>query len=389
MGAVVAPGLSAACVSAPAEEIKAAYDGLPDDAKKKVLAALGGAPAAAPAAVPAAAPESAPAAAAAAPSDAAIPTVDIGATKMPLVGYGTYKVGAVPASASSAVDGAPPPPSGPEVCEKIIADAMACGYNMFDCAQFYMNEAWVGGAIKKSGVSRDKLYITSKVWNDVIYGGEDAVKAQVDKTIADLQCEYIDLYLVHWPVPGKHVEAYNALRQCKKAGKIKAIGVSNYCIEDMEELKDAGEYGENDSDKPALNQIEVNPLLYRKKTLDYFKKEGIHVQAYRGLMQGPKAWENPVLQEVCKESGKTPPQVLGRFLVQQGISHVPKASSLDRMTQNKDVFSFELSDAQMEKLSSLTTDAALENFEELYLKCIWRDTPEAGSGFANSQRTLD
>merc|ERR1712232_257812 len=102
------------------------------------------------------------------------------------------------------------------------------------------------------------------------------------------------------------------------------------------------------------------------------------IQAYRGLAQAGKCWEDPVIQEVCKEIGRTPAQVLGRFLVQQGISHVPKASVPERQKENRDVFSFELSAEQMDKLSSLTNDAALETFKNLYIKCIWRDTPQAG-----------
>merc|ERR1719373_703936 len=120
-------------------------------------------------------------------------------------------------------------------------------------------------------------------------------------------------------------------------------------------------------------------MMYRRKTLDFFQKEGVHIQAYRGLMQGPKSWEASELQEVCKETGKSAPQVLGRFLVQQGISHVPKASVPERMVANADVFTFNLSDAQMEKLSGMMKPEALENFKALYTKCIWRDTPETGN----------
>jgi diketogulonate reductase-like aldo/keto reductase len=245
-----------------------------------------------------------------------------------------------------------------------------------------MNEAWIGNALKQTGVPRENLYIISKVWNDTIFKGADAVKQQVDKAIGDLQCDYIDLFLVHWPVPGKHVEAFKALCECKKEGKIREVGVSNYCIEDFEELKAVG------CDLPAMNQIEVNPLLFRKKTVNYCKQNGVHVQAYRGLMQGAKAWSNAAVQEVCKETGKTPAQVLGRFLVQQGISHVPKASSTDRMKENSALFTFELSPEQMEKLSNLTTDEALETFKNLYIKCIWRDTPQAGDPWP-SERTLN
>lgn len=310
------------------------------------------------------------------------PVVSVGCTSMPLVGFGCYKVGAVPASASSTTDGAPPPPSGPEVCDRILKDALTDGYSMLDCAEFYMNEAWIGNALKQSGVPRDNVYIISKVWNDTIFKGAEAVKQQVDKCIADLQCGYVDLFLVHWPVPGKHVEAFKALCECKQQGKIREVGVSNYCVEDLEELNAAG------LGVPAMNQIEVNPLLFRKTTLNYCKEQGIHIQAYRGLLQGPKAWDNAVVQEICKETGKSPPQVLGRFLVQQGISHVPKSSNPERMRENKDLFSFELSGEQMEKLSNLTPASALETFKNLYIKCIWRDTPQAGDPWP-SERTLD
>jgi len=314
-------------------------------------------------------------------------SVKAGSVEMPLLGFGTYKVGAVPASASAATDGQPPPPSGPDVCAKIVTEAVASGYTSLDCAQFYMNESWIGPALKSMAEPRPSLFITSKVWNNSIYEGPEAVKKQVDKCLEDLQCACIDLFMVHWPVPGKHVAAYQALRECKAAGKIKEIGVSNYTIEDYEELRAAGCFGENGEDKPACNQIEVNPLLFRKKTIDFFTKEGVHIQSYRGLMNGPKAWEHPVLQEICQELGRPAPQVLGRFLVQQGISHVPKASAPERMAENADLFSFDLSAKQLESLSGLTTPEALENFKQLYIKCIWRDTPEAG-GPLPGERTL-
>merc|ERR1711871_1670785 len=116
--------------------------------------------------------------------------------------------------------------------------------------------------------------------------------------------------------------------------------------------------------------------------------EGIHIQAYRGIMQGAKAWQHPTIQDVCRATGRPPSQVLGRFLVQQGISHVPKASTPERMKENRDIFTFQLSAEQMERLSNLTTDDALKNFANLYVKCIWRDPPQAGDPWP-SARTLD
>jgi len=365
MGTGASAGVSSALCDCSEEDLKQICKAMPREERAKIAEALTNAETVLPAA----------------------PTVSIGSSSMPMIGFGCYKVGLVPMPASSGQASAPAPSSGPDICEKIVTAALNSGYSMLDCAQFYGNEAWIGSAWKKAGVARDTIYITSKVWNDVIYRGADAVKTQVNTAISCLQCGYIDLFLVHWPVPGKHVEAYNALRECKREGKIKEIGVSNYCIEDLEELRAAGCFGEGDVDKPVMNQIEVNPLLFRKKTIDYFQKEGIHIQAYRGLLQG-KAWGHPVLQGVCKETGRSACQVLGRFLVQQGISHVPKASTPERIRENRDIFSFDLTPEQIEKLGGLTSVAALQMFRNLYTKCIWRDTPQAGDALPGD-RTLD
>jgi diketogulonate reductase-like aldo/keto reductase len=175
---------------------------------------------------------------------------------------------------------------------------------------------------------------------------------------------------VHWPVPGKHVEAYRALEELKAEGLVREIGVSNYAIEDMEELKAAG------TSTPAMNQIEINPLLYRKKTISYCQAEGVHLQSYRGLMQAAAWDELPALKQVCAETGRAPSQVLGRWLVQHGFSHVPKASSLDRCEMNNRL-GFELSDEQMAALDGLTTETQVQKFKSSYLIGIIRDTPLA------------
>ena len=159
--------------------------------------------------------------------------------KHPLVGYGTYKVGFVPASASSAVSAAAAGDAAkaPEVtAAECVEMALDVGYRFLDCAEFYGNEKAVGEAIVASGVPRSELFLASKAWSDTLYAGRDAIRAQVDKSLAELQTDYLDLYLVHWPVPGKHVLAYKHLEELVGEGKLRSIGLSNYTVEDYKEL---------------------------------------------------------------------------------------------------------------------------------------------------------
>ena len=251
-----------------------------------------------------------------------------------MLGYGTYKVGYIPPSASSAASGEArrfgeehqtrvvvcvcvAPRGGKEteerfsrvvregdqvcvlemrVClsvgaktggdsgasgggavsaEQCVSDALAEGYRFFDCAQFYGNEGAVGAALESAGVAREDVYLASKCWSDAIYAGPEAVREQLIKTLSLLRTPYLDLYLVHWPVPGKHVEAYLELQRCKKEGLVRSIGVSNYAVEDCEELVNDPRL----NTLPSINQIELNPFLYRPRTLAYMAKCDIKVQA--------------------------------------------------------------------------------------------------------------
>ncbi|KAL7439262.1 hypothetical protein ACHAXH_008427 [Discostella pseudostelligera] len=297
-------------------------------------------------------------------------------TPHPAIGFGTYKVGFVPASASSAATAAASGSGNNEpqrTAEECVRDALDLGYRFFECAEFYGNEAEVGKAIQSSGVPREELFLVSKVWTTTIEKGDAAIRAQLDKTLADLGTTYLDLYLIHWPVPGKHVDAYKTLEQLQSQGKIRNIGVSNYVVEDYQELLDNGI-----SSKPAVNQIEINPFLYRTNTIEYFQQQGVVLQSYRALRDG-KAMDHPILVKIGNVHSKSPAHILGRWCVQHGFVYVPKSVKVERMAENAEVFDFELSVEEMAELDRLTTPEALSAFEALYKKCVNRDTSKDGT----------
>lgn len=231
----------------------------------------------------------------------------------------------------------------------------------------------VGKAISKSGIPREELFLCSKVWTTTIEQGPQAIRAQLDKTLSDLGTDYIDLYLIHWPVPGKHVDAYKTLEELSNEGKIRGIGLSNYAVEDYVELKDSGI-----KIKPFVNQIEINPFLYRKNTIAFFNKEGIVLQSYRSLRNG-KDLDNPALVKIGEAHGKTSAQVLGRWCIQKGFVYMPKSVKKERMQENAMVFDFELTEQEVSELDSLTTPESLQAFEDLYRKCVNRDTSKDGT----------
>ena len=212
--------------------------------------------------------------------------------------------------------------------------------------------------------------MASKIWCDNIYKGPEAIREQVKRTCRDLKTKYLDLYLIHWPVPEKHVHAYKTLEKLVDEGVIRSIGLSNYTIEDYEDLKREGLRV-----KPVVNQIEVNPFLHRKRTIAYFqRREGIVIQAYRGLRQG-KYLSHPLLVEIAEKYKKSPAQIMGRFVVQCGVVYITKSIKVSRMIENADIFDFEMDERDMLCLSNLTTPQNLDEFRTLYYKCIVRDTP--------------
>jgi len=228
--------------------------------------------------------------------------------------------------------------------------AIEAGYRSIDTAAAYGNEEGVGKAIKESGVSREELFITTKLWN-ADQGYDSALKA-FDESRKRLGLDYIDLYLIHWPVKGKYVDSWRALVKLYNDGLVRAIGVSNFLSHHLEDIiSDTGVV-------PMVNQFELHPWLTQKPLLEFCKKHNIQVEAYSPLMRG-KFKEIPLLDEIGQKYGKTAPQVILRWHLQNGVIVIPKSVNRDRIIQNADIFDFELSAEDMERIDGLNRDYRL------------------------------
>ncbi|MFD1017621.1 aldo/keto reductase [Thalassobacillus hwangdonensis] len=225
-----------------------------------------------------------------------------------------------------------------------VKNAIDLGYRHIDTASVYKNEEGVGQGIKDSGVPREEIFVTSKVWNDE-QGYESTIEA-FNNSLKRLDLEYLDLYLVHWPVPGKYKETWKALEQLYKDGKVKAIGVSNFLVHHLDDLLEDVEI------KPMINQIELHPELAQTELRNYCAQHNIHVTAWSPLARG-KYFEAPVLQSIAEKYGKTPAQVILRWDLQHGIITIPKSTNKDRQKQNADLFDFELTAEELARIDEL------------------------------------
>ncbi len=247
---------------------------------------------------------------------------------LPLLGFGTYNLKA-----------------GKEV-ERAVSEALEIGYRHIDTASFYENEEGIGKAIRASGIAREEIFLTTKIWTDDMRGGEDGVTDAFERSLERLGLDYVDLYLTHWPVPKYYVKAWRTLEELFEDGRALAIGVSNCLERHLEAIFDGS------SVVPMVNQIEYHPRLLQPELVDFCKEHEIVVTAWTPLGQG-ELFSNPVIKKIAAAHGKTAAQVILRWDTQHGVVTIPKSSHKQRMAENFDIFDFTLSAVEMAEIDSL------------------------------------
>jgi len=241
----------------------------------------------------------------------------------------------------------------PEETKQAVAEALKAGYRLIDTAQGYRNEEGVGAAIAESDVSRDELFITTKLTNS--QHGYDTTLAAFDGSMEKLGIDGLDLFLIHWPLPmfDEYVETWRAFEKLLADGRVRSIGVSNFEIPHLERL-----FAETDV-TPAVNQIELHPEFPQEELREFHQEHGILTESWGPLGQGKGLLENPHIVEVARRKGRTPAQVVLRWHVQLGCVVIPKSVHPDRMRENIDLFDFELDDGDMAEISKVRTGQRL------------------------------
>lgn len=248
--------------------------------------------------------------------------------KMPQLGYGVYQVTK-------------------EECERCVLDALKAGYRLIDTAQSYFNEEEVGMALKKSGIPREEIFLTTKVWLEH-YGYENA-KASVLESMRKLQTDYLDLVLLHQPY-GDTYGAWRALEELYEAGKIRAIGISNFYVDRMVEFVNFNRI------KPMVTQMEVHIFNQQKQLKEYAEKYNVQLEAWAPFGEGRRnTFTNEAIVEIGEKYGKTAAQVMLRWHIQRGIVVIPKSVHYERMEENFQIFDFELTEEEMNKIAELDT----------------------------------
>ena len=242
-------------------------------------------------------------------------------------------------------------------CEQAVTNALQAGYRLIDTAAAYFNETDVGKAVKKSGIPREEIYITSKLWLQDY--GYEAAKKGIDASLQKLGLDYMDLYLLHQPY-GDTAGAWKALEEAVRAGKIKSIGVSNHTVKLLSKLIPQMEI------LPAVNQMECNPFFQQKELRKYMDQFGIRLEAWYPLGHADKALlTDPRLVKIAEKYGKTTAQVILRWHLQEGIVAIPKATSMEHIKENLDLYSFMLTDYEMAEIRSMDKGVSSHDPEDM------------------------
>lgn len=249
--------------------------------------------------------------------------------EMPLLGFGVFQV------------------PDPAECERSVADALDVGYRLIDTAASYMNEEAVGRALARSGVARDELFVTTKLWTQD--AGYERTKVAFQKSLDRLGLDYLDLYLIHQPI-GDVYGSWRAMEELLREGRVRAIGVSNFAPDRLIDLLDHNEI------VPAVNQVEVNPFCQQIEAHEIMKREGVQIEAWAPFAEGRNGlFTNDVLVSIAEAHDRSVAQVVLRWLIQRGVVAIPKSVRKDRIAENVAIWDFELSASDIEKIASLDT----------------------------------
>lgn len=233
-----------------------------------------------------------------------------------------------------------------------VLQAIEAGYRHIDTAMIYYSERAVGQAVRESKIPREEFFITTKLWNEDIRKGRQ--KEAFEESLEALQMDYVDMYMIHWPIRDKYINSWEVLQDIYAEGRAKAIGVSNYSISHLEDLRETCDI------VPAVNQCEFHPRFMQNKLREYCKKNNIHFEAYKPLGQGAYV-DNEILKDIAEKNGKSFAQILIRWHLQHGIIAIPKASHEKYIKANADVFDFELDTDEMDRIDAMNVERSTSN----------------------------
>jgi 2,5-diketo-D-gluconate reductase A len=262
-----------------------------------------------------------------------VPTVALNnGVEMPVLGFGVYQVA-------------------PDETEEAVGSALEVGYRLLDTAASYQNEDAVGRAVRSSGIAREELFVTTKLW--IQDPGEANARAAFERSLGRLGLDYVDLYLIHQPL-GDYYSFWRAMEKLHTDGLARAIGVANFYPDRLVDLI------ENNEVIPAVNQIEVNPFFQRQTDQDLMRVHGVQIESWGGFAEGKNnLFNDPLLTEIGNAHGKSVAQVVLRWLIQRNVVTIPKSVRRERMEQNIDVFDFALTDEEMARIATMDTGASL------------------------------